>query len=49
MRLVPATCTNGAVTVSETQTYLSAEAIQQGQVLLCQATANSKRVDLLVS
>ncbi len=44
-----ATCTNGAVSLNESQTYLSAEAIQRGEVLLCQSTASSERVDLLVS
>lgn len=44
-----AMCTNGAVTLAETQTFLSAEAIQQGRVLLCQSTTRSERVDLFVS
>ncbi|GAB3643542.1 sterol desaturase family protein [Spirosoma arcticum] len=44
-----AVCTAGEVTMNETQTYLTLQAIQQGQILMCQSRARSEQIDLRVS
>lgn len=44
-----ATCTSGQVTMREEQTFLTAVAVAEGQVLLCQATVSSTEVAVHVS
>ncbi len=44
-----AICTAGQVTMNEAQTYLTSQAIEQGQILLCQSKARSEQVAVKVS